>query len=501
MFIISDEAQHLDPAIRILLEVTWEALEDAGISAAAVRGSHTGVFIGNMSLAEYRTLLTHKDHNIGRYTNSGNTSCMFANRLSYEFDFRGPSLALDTACSSSLSAIYLACEALKANQCPMALAGGLNIALLPQSMIGLCQAGMISPDGRSKSFDKSADGYGRGEGFGVLVLKTVENAIRDGDQIYAVIRGGALSNDGRTTGIIAPSAKAQRKLLKTACQHAKVAPSDVTYIEAHGTGTALGDKTEATILGKVFGQRRLSKQPPLYVGSIKSNLGHTEGAAGVAGMIKAALCLKHQRIPKVVHFTAPNPELDFKKLNLCVPQCTTPWPTGEPYLVSCSSFGFGGANACMIMEKAPKMNRIKEAVSTSGVSPKPTILVVSAATEKALQQRLRDWLGFLQQNKIRKNAFLFQRALFTAAQRSQHHEHRLGVVVTTVEEAIELLQRKLDEGDVKARSVGGVARPLGTSTKVAFVFSGMGTQWWGMARELMETEPIFATMIKVTVIS
>ena len=364
-------------------------------------------------------------------------------------------------------------------------------------MIGLSQAGMISPDGISKSFDKSANGYGRGEGFGVVVLKTVENAIRDGDRIYAVIRGGALSNDGRTTGIIAPSAEAQRKLLNAACMHAKVTPKDITYAEAHGTGTALGDKIEATVLGEVFGQCRSSKQPPLYVGSIKSNLGHTEGASGVAGMIKAALCLKHQLIPKVVHFTSPNPELNFKELNIHVPQCTTPWPTEEPCFASCSSFGFGGANACMIMEAAPMLNTLKETTPSPDLTTQPIVLVVSAATKEGLQQRLRDWLTFLQRAEIRTNPTTFRKALYTAVQRSQHHQHRLGIVVTTAEEAIELVQRKLDGDDVKGKSVEGVSRPLGTSAKVAFVFSGMGTQWWGMARKLMETEPIFATMIKV----
>ncbi|XP_072018138.1 mycocerosic acid synthase-like [Amphiura filiformis] len=495
-----DEAQHLDPTIRILLEVTWEALEDAGIAASAVRGSHTGVYVGGMNLSEYRSLLIYPTHNIGQYTNSGNTSCMMANRVSYEFDFRGPSIALDTACSSSMSAIFLACEALKSNQCPMAVAGGVNIMLMPEAMVGLCQAGMVSPDGRSKSFDKTADGYGRGEGFGIIVLKTLEKALKDKDRIYAVIRGGALSNDGRTTGISSPSADAQRDLLKAACLNAKVAPGDVTYAEAHGTGTSVGDKAEATVLGEVFGQCRSPAQPPLHVGSIKSNLGHTEGAAGVAGIIKTALCLKHKVIPKVVHFNAPNPELDFNKLNLYIPQNETPWPSGEPLIASCSSFGFGGANACMIVEAATSSSTGRSSGISSETST-PVPLLISAATEQALAQRLRDWLTFLQRTEIRSSDRRFRAALYTAAHRSNHHQYRIAFVVRTAEEAINLLRLKVDGGDgalniLKANCVEDVARPLSNAGNIAFVFSGMGTQWWGMARELMHKEPIFATMIK-----
>ncbi|XP_072032280.1 mycocerosic acid synthase-like polyketide synthase [Amphiura filiformis] len=488
-----DEAQHLDPTIRILLEVTWEALEDAGIAASAVRGSHTGVYVGGMNLSEYRSLVTSTIHNIGQYTNSGNTSCMMANRLSYEFDFRGPSIALDTACSSSLSAIFLACEALKSNQCPMAVAGGANIMLLPEAMVGLCQAGMVSPDGRSKSFDKTADGYGRGEGFGIVVLKTLEKALKDKDRIYAVIRGGALSSDGRTTGITSPSADAQHGLLEAACLNANVAPRDVTYAEAHGTGTAVGDKTEASVLGEFFGQCRSQKKPPLHVGSIKSNLGHTEGAAGVAGIIKTSLCLKNQVIPKVAHFNTPNSDLDFNKLNLRVPQDATPWPTEEPRVAICSSFGFGGSNACMILEA----NTFSQKKSTAICSQIPVPLLISAATEQSLLQRIRDWLAFLQCPETRSSERSFRDALYTAAQRSHHHPYRIGFVVTTVDEAIQLLETKLNEDGSKLRYVEGLARSVGLNDRIVFVFSGMGTQWWGMARELMNKEPVFAAMIKM----
>ena len=492
-FFILDEAQHLDPTIRVLLECTWESLEDAGIPASRVRGSNTGVYVGGMNLSEYRTLLNFPIHNIGKYTNTGNTSCMMANRISYEFDFRGPSIALDTACSSSLFAIYLACDALRDKQCDMAVAGGVNIILTPEASVGLCQAGMLSPVGTSRSFDKTADGYGRGEGCAILIVKTLERAMKDKDRIYAVIRGGSLSNDGRTTGITSPSADAQRNLLKSACLNAKVSPQDITYAEAHGTGTALGDRTEATVLGEVFGQSRSSKQPPLYIGSIKSNLGHTEGAAGMAGIIKTALCLKRQMIPSVVHFDTPNPEVDFKQLNICVPQQVTPWPPGEPLIASCSSFGFGGSNACIILE--PRPSSPKRSTTTTLQTPAP--LIMSAATEQALRQRMLDWLAFLQQPEIRLYERTFRDALYTSATRSHHHPYRIGFVVTTADEAIDLLTAKLNDGDLKGRCVEGLARSVDISGRIGFVFSGMGTQWWGMARELMQKEPVFTATIKV----
>ena len=289
----------------MLLEVTWEALENAGIPASSLRGSKTGVYMG-VTAQEYTSFASTPYHNMNQYSNSGTNSCMVSNRISYEFDLRGPSFSVDTACSSSLYSIYLACEALKQKSCSIALAGGVNIILAPSASIGFCQAGMLSGDGKCKSFDRAADGYSRSEGAGVIVLKPLDDALKNGDRVYAVLRGGALSNDGRTPGIANPSFAAQIDLVKTACHNARVDPYDIVYAEAHGTGTRVGDTTEAGALGEVMGRTRGPLHPPLYIGSVKSNLGHSEGAAGVAGVIKVALCLHQRSIPSVVHFKTPN---------------------------------------------------------------------------------------------------------------------------------------------------------------------------------------------------
>ena len=273
---------------------------------------HVLQFIGRLLLfvsVEYQTNLTFPASDVNPYTNSGTNSCMIANRVSYEFDLKGPSFSMDTACSSSLYAIHLACEALRHGDCDMALAGGVNLLLHPFTSIGFSQAQMLSPDGKCKSFDARADGYARSEGAGMIVLKPLDTALADRDPIYAVVRGGALSNDGKTLGIAQPSYDAQVSLVDRAYKNAGVSPQQVTVIEAHGTGTKAGDRTEANALGQAMGRCRPPNQPPLYIGSVKSNMGHTEGAAGVAGAIKAALMLSHRKIAPVAHFQSPNPEI------------------------------------------------------------------------------------------------------------------------------------------------------------------------------------------------
>ena len=432
-------------------------------------------------------------HNMNQYSNSGTNSCMVANRISYEFDFRGPSFSVDTACSSSLYSIHLACQALRQNSCCMALAGGVNLILSPGCTIGFCQAGMLSPDGKCKSFDQSADGYSRSEGAGVVVLKPLREALKCGDRVYAVLRGGALSNDGRTPGIANPSYDAQEELIKDACRQAGIHPHEVVYAEAHGTGTRVGDKTEVGAIGEIMGRERGPQNPPLYVGSVKSNLGHSEGAAGVAGIIKATLCLYNRKIPPVVHFKTPNENVDFKALQVNVPTALTPWPTKSRLLACCSSFGFGGANANMVLEG-------RTSQTTNGLSEMPgeilSCLLLSAVTPDALNQRIKYWVGFLEQNAKMTRANFFK-SLYTASCRTQHHPYRLGFAVYSREDALQQLRLKLDGG--KARCVDGVApATTGKARPIVFVFTGMGTQWWGMARELMNTRPAFVSKIQVS---
>ena len=494
-FPVPEEAAHLDPQVRLLLEVTWEALENAGIPASSLRGSNTGVYMG-VTAQEYTSFASTPYHNMNQYSNSGTNSCMVSNRISYEFDLRGPSFSVDTACSSSLYSIFLACEALKQKSCPIALAGGVNLILAPSASIGFCQAGMLSGDGKCKSFDRAADGYSRSEGAGVIVLKPLDDALKNGDRVYAVLRGGALSNDGRTPGIANPSFGAQIALVKTACHRAQVDPCDIVYAEAHGTGTRVGDTTEAGALGEVMGRPRGPLHPPLYIGSVKSNLGHSEGAAGVAGVIKVALCLHQRSIPSVVHFKTPNENVDFEALNIRIPKTLTPWPKEDSrFLACCSSFGFGGANANLVLER---LNTSKGCMNSDNREAMLSCLLLSAASPDALNHKIHDWKDFFTEAADMKNTHFYE-SLYTAAVRSHHHTYRIGFSVRSREDALQQLQIKLENvTQDSARYVEGVA-PVAADTKqqIVFVFSGMGTQWWGMARELMHTQSRFASKMKV----
>ncbi|XP_035670360.1 6-deoxyerythronolide-B synthase EryA2, modules 3 and 4-like isoform X2 [Branchiostoma floridae] len=497
-----DEANHLDPQIQLLLEVTWEALENAGIPPRSLRGSDTGVYVGVTS-SEYLMMTVNPFSNISQYTNSGTNSCMVANRISYEFDLHGPSFSVDTACSSSLYSIHLASEAIRKGDCSMAIAGGVNLMLLPGTTVGFCQAGMLSPDGKCKSFDASADGYCRSEGAGVVVLKPLSRALADGDRIYSVIRGGTLTNDGRTPGIANPSYDAQLDLVEKACAAAKVHPHGIQYVEAHGTGTKVGDRTEANALGQILGRGRSKEDPPLYIGSVKSNFGHTEGAAGVAGIIKLALMISKAQIPRVVHFSSPNPDIHFDMLNIKVPSSLVQWEGVGTRLAGCSSFGFGGANAHLILEASPSREQHPAIADCdrpihSGKEgtrhDSNTIMVLSGNTKAALKEQIEHWISFIA-DTIAFNEDRFSQSLYTAANRYQHHAERLAIVVNGPRDAVEKLNLLKKEEKLKTAVDGKV--PDGAERgKMAFVFSGMGTQWWGMARKLALENPVFIDVIR-----
>ncbi|XP_071966187.1 uncharacterized protein [Antedon mediterranea] len=487
------EAEHMDPQIRILLEVVWESIEDAGIPASTLRGSNTGVYMG-VTANEYFTLTQFPFSNLSQYSNSGTNSCMISNRISYEFDLRGPSFSIDTACSSSLYAVQVACDALRRGSCDTAIAGGVNIILTPTVTIGFCQAGMLSPEGQSKSFDASADGYSRSEGVGSVFLKPLKKAIADNDRIYAVIRGGALTNDGRTPGIANPSYDAQIDLVHKACAAAKVDPCDITYIEAHGTGTKVGDKTEANAIGESMGKQRSDDLPPLYIGSIKSNVGHAEGAAGIAGVIKTALSLYHREIPGVVHFKHGNPNIQFHDLKLRVPSTNIHWPDGSKLLAGCSSFGFGGANAHIVFQAAPQNQQPvhQNEHSSQTLIESYKLLMISANSQEALHQRCIDWKNFLLNSTGLDS---LRNMLYTANVRIYIHEERAALIAKSRDGFVDLLQKKIDGESLDDLIEGKVSEGKSTNGTV-FVFSGMGTQWWGMARELINTQPIFKTVIE-----
>ncbi|WP_245667299.1 beta-ketoacyl synthase N-terminal-like domain-containing protein, partial [Actinomadura macra] len=350
------EAAVMDPQQRLVLEVAWEAFEHAGIGPASLRGSRTGVFVG-VSAPEYAAFTASDPAALEPFTATGAAPAIIANRLSYLLDLRGPSMVVDTACSSSLVATHLAVQALRGGEADMALAGGVNLLLSPAVTMTFDLAGGTAADGRCKPFDASADGMVRAEGCGALVLKRLPDAVRDGDRVLAVIRGSGVNSDGRSNGLVAPNAGAQRALLRAVYAAAGVATREVDYVEAHGTGTFLGDPIEARALGEVLGACRPADEP-LLIGSAKSNLGHLESAAGVAGLIKTVLALHHRTIPPSVHYAKPNPHIPFDDLRLMVVAEQTPWPErGRPTRAGVSGFGFGGTNAHILLEEAAAAKR------------------------------------------------------------------------------------------------------------------------------------------------
>ena len=350
---------------------------------------------------------------------------------------------------------------------------------------------MLAPDGRSKSFDASADGYSRGEGAGVIVLKPLDSALADKDRIYAVIRGGALTNDGHTPGIANPSYDAQVELVRRACANAEVAYADIPYVEAHGTGTQVGDTTEANALGQTIGTARKSRNIPLYIGSVKSNISHCEGSAGIAGIIKTALTLQHRQIPPVVHFRRGNENIKFGEYNMKVPQKLEPWPSEDKALAGVSSFGFGGANAHLILEGISA-----DSVASSAVRKMAYVkpLVISAQTKEGLTENAKKWIAYLQ-----KNEESYHDILSTAALRRQHYGHRVGILCRSREEAITGLDA-FTEGSERERYVEGHVpdTQAGSANRLVFVFNGMGTQWFGMGQVLLQAEPVFRETIAVS---
>ncbi|WP_415822767.1 beta-ketoacyl synthase N-terminal-like domain-containing protein, partial [Mycobacterium senriense] len=345
------EADNIDPQQRMALELTWEALEHARIPASSLRGESVGVYVG-FSNNDYQFLAVSDPTVAHPYAITGTASSIIANRVSYFYDFRGPSVALDTACSSSLVATHQAVQALRNGECDVAVAGGVNALLTPLVTLGFDEIGaVLAPDGRIKSFSSDADGYTRSEGGGMFVLKRVDDARRDGDQILAVIAGSAVNHDGRSNGLIAPNQDAQAEVLRRAYKDAGIDPRTVDYIEAHGTGTVLGDPIEAEALGRIIGRGRPADRPAL-LGAVKTNVGHLESAAGAASLAKVVLALQHDKLPPSINFAGPSPYIDFDGMHLKVIDSASDWPRYGGYaLAGVSSFGFGGANAHLVVRE------------------------------------------------------------------------------------------------------------------------------------------------------
>ena len=385
------ESASLDPQQRLLLEVAWEAFENAGLPPERVYHSQTGVFVG-ITCFDHAIRLAASPVNFGAYAGTGSALNMAAGRLSYFFGLTGPSLAIDTACSSSLVALHLACESLRAGESRLALCAGVNLMLSPEVMVSFSQARMLSADGRCKTFDAAADGYARGEGCGVVLLKRLSEAVVDGDTILGVVRGSAVNQGGPSGGLTVPSGPAQAAVIERALRQAGASPLDVDYVEAHGTGTALGDPIEIEALAKVYGEGR-TLQNPLLTGSVKTNIGHLEPAAGVAGLVKLLLAFRHKTLPAHLHFTRPNPHVAWDDIPVRVANTPSPWEGGaRRRLAGLSAFGFSGTNAHAIIEEPPAAPQ-----PASDVAPPLAwhILTLSAKTEEALREsaaRYEEWL-------------------------------------------------------------------------------------------------------------
>ena len=480
------EAARMDPQHRLLLEVAWEALEDAGQVPERLAGSQTGVFVG-MCANDYEDFqLLHSPNRIDIYTTTGGYRSVAAGRLSYTLGLEGPSLSVDTACSSSLVAVHLACQSIRSGECALALAAGANLILHPEQTFGYSSARMLSPDGRCKFGDASADGFVRSEGVGVVVLKPLSAALADGDPVYAVIRASAVNNDGRSGGLLmTPSRQGQEAVLRTAYRQAGISPGRVRYIEAHGTGTKVGDPIELQALGAVLAEGRPAARPCL-VGSVKTNIGHTEGAAGIAGLIKVALSLKHGVIPASLHFREPNPDIPWQELPLLVQQERGAWPSeSEPFVAGVNSFGICGTNAHVVLEEAPRTDAAeRERAAADGAAQ---LLPLSASSAEALAPMARAYQAFVSGEETAAPSL--RDICHTAGTRRTHHDHRLTFVAHSRRELAEHLRAYL-QGEVRPGMSSGIKVP-GRERKVVFVFAGQGSQWFGMGRQLLEQEPAF----------
>jgi phthiocerol/phenolphthiocerol synthesis type-I polyketide synthase B len=477
------EAAKMDPQQRLLLEVAWEALEHAGICASSLRRTQTGVYVG-ASITEYGFLASSDLPNVDAWSNPGGALSIIANRLSFFLDLRGPSVTVDTACSSSLVALHLACQSLRMQDCDMAIAGGVNLLMSPAVFRGFDQSGALSATGACHSFDADADGFVRGEGCGVVVLKRLTDAVRDGDRLLAVVRGSAVNQDGRSNGLLAPNPAAQMAVLRAAYINAGVPPQEVDYVETHGTGTLLGDPIEARALGTVLGRGR-PEHSPLLLGAVKSNLGHLEAAAGIAGFIKAVLAVQRGSIPKNLHFQNPNPHIAFDQMRLKVVAEQQEWPSVQrPRRAGVSSFGFGGTNAHVVIEQAPaSVAAIREP------NPAVTTLVVSGKTP----QRIASMAGALAQWMAGAGAGM---PLPDVAHTLNHHRDSHGQFATVCARdrarAVAGLQAL-----AAGRGADGVVGPHEgrCASGTVFLYSGQGSHWAGMGRQLLADEPVFAAAI------
>jgi acyl transferase domain-containing protein/SAM-dependent methyltransferase/acyl carrier protein len=477
------EAIHMDPQQRLLLTVAWEALEHAAQSPGRLRGSDTGIFVG-ISTDDYSRLYPDDLTAIDAYTGTGNALSVAANRISYRLDLRGPSWVVDTACSSSLVAIHQACQSLRLRECSLAIAGGVNLILTPQLTIAFSQAGMMSPRGRCRAFDDDADGYVRGEGCGLIVLKRLSDALACRDNILAVIRGSAVNQDGRTNGLTSPNGLSQKAVISKALENAGVSPAQISYVEAHGTGTPLGDPIEMNSLMEVLARGR-SPEDHCWVGSVKTNIGHLEAAAGIAGLVKVVMALVHKQIPPQLHFETLNRYIPLADTPFVIPIESEPW-LGEAgrRLAGVSSFGFAGTNAHIILQEAPFRETAPAAVE------RPYhVFTVSAKSEAALRELCARCAQHVLRTGVSSKVTLPD-LCYSANVGRYHFPHRAAVVAGTVEDLSSTLAELAAANDTLWR------RPGTHPPKIAFLFTGEGSEYAGMGRELFESQHSFRQVIE-----
>ncbi|MGW2113525.1 type I polyketide synthase, partial [Streptomyces sp. NPDC001948] len=494
------EAAAMDPQQRLVLELSWEALEDSRILPDSLRGSRTGVFVGAI-WDDYATLLYRNGTEaIGRHTITGLHRSIIANRVSYTLGLNGPSMAVDAAQSSSLVSVHLACQSLRTGESDIALAGGVNLNIIPESTVGAAKFGGLSPDGRCHTFDARANGYVRGEGAGLVLLKPLDRALADGDRIHAVIRGSAINNDGTTQGLTVPGRRTQEAVLRRALQRAGVQGRDVQYVELHGTGTPVGDPIEAAALGAAVGTDH-EEGSPLVVGSAKTNVGHLEGAAGITGLIKAVLSIKHRMLPPSLNFETPNPDIPLDELRLKVQTEASEWPHPDrPLIAGVSSFGMGGTNAHVILEEAPG-DVAAEAASVDPVasvepSAEPSAetsvlsavpLLLSAKSDEALQAQAAELGSRIGSDPSAEPLDL----AYSLATTRTAFDHR-GVVVGRDRAELVAGLEVLASGGSGGGVVRGVVSSAAVVGKLAFLFTGQGAQRVGMGGELYGSFPVFA---------
>lgn len=495
------EADTLDPQQRMLLEVCWNAFEDAGLIQSAVTNVQTSVYIGGFTLDYMVQQLNGVDLNsIEPHTATGIMMTLLANRLSYVFGLQGPSLSIDTACSSSLVATHMACTSLLSGESDIALAGGVNALLIPSFFVAESQAGMLSPTGRSRTFDSRADGYVRGEGAGIVVLKRLQDAIDNGDRIYATIEASGVNHDGNSENLTVPNGQAQMKLMREVYKKAGVNPSELTFIEAHGTGTPVGDPIEANAVGNVVGRNR-SNNNPCYISSVKTNIGHTEAAAGVAGLIKAALCVYHRSLPPHLHFQKVNKGIDLDALSLKIPTSVTPIekPAIE-ILAGVNSFGFGGTNAHVLLRGFSQQdidlsNNVTRLTPNQAHEIYPKLIPISARCNESLSQialRLSDTI-----DTMTKDSELAD-LVHSLCVRRDHHDIRAVIKGDTTSNIVTKLREFVTDShnsDIVTSSEEHIMSIDSDQKKMAWVYTGMGPQWWGMGQSLYQDEATFRVAI------